>query len=56
MLGQKPVCAVRLPALRLPPAACVLPACDQELNDHPVLLEYLAKHVLAEGLAAVQQV
>lgn len=33
-----------------------LVCADQELNDHPVLLEYLARHVLAEGLAAMQQV
>lgn len=28
---------------------------DELLNDNPVLLEYLAKHVLSEGLAAAQQ-
>jgi hypothetical protein len=27
---------------------------DQLLNDHPLVLEYLAKHVLAKGAAAVQ--
>jgi hypothetical protein len=27
---------------------------DQLLNDHPLVLEYLAKHVLAKGTAAVQ--
>ncbi len=29
---------------------------DPVLNDHPLLLEYLAKHVLMEGLAATGQV
>lgn len=29
---------------------------DELLNDHPLLLEYLVKHVLAEGLAAVNLV
>ena len=31
-------------------------ASSEYLNEHPVLLEYLAKHVLQEGLALAQQV
>jgi hypothetical protein len=29
---------------------------DELLNDHPLLLEYLAKHVLAAGFKEAQQV
>eukprot|EP00983_Pelagomonas_calceolata_P098317 1158333-Pelagomonas_calceolata.AAC.4 len=39
-----------------PGAGGVQLVSDELLNDHPLLLEYLAKHVLAAGLKEVQQV
>ena len=39
-----------------PNGACVQLVSDELLNDHPVLLEYLAKHVLMAGFKEAQQV
>ena len=47
--------ASRVPRRPGTSAGSVRLSSNEFLNDHPVLLEYLAKHVLQEGLALVQQ-